>query len=71
MEKLVFLLFALIGVGQGLAVTFVLYLLEVVIGALSQGFHLPFSVWWGMVASVPGIAMAAWAKKLHDEFVND
>lgn len=48
-------------IGHGLVVTALLYLAQLVIGAFSDGFVWPFSVWWGMLACLPGIGMGIWA----------
>lgn len=43
---------------QGLVVVGVLYLIQAVVQAFVPTWHLPFSVWWGLLFCLPGIAMA-------------
>lgn len=44
---------------QGLFVVGGLALIQAIVQAFSPEWSLPFSVWWGLSASLPGIAMAA------------
>ena len=44
---------------QGLGAVFSLFALELIVNAIAvNGFDWPFSVWWGMVVSIPGLAIA-------------
>lgn len=47
-----------IAVIQGLALVGILALLEAIVAAFAPGFELPFSVWWGMIGTVPGLAIS-------------
>lgn len=48
---------------QGLTIVGILALLEVVVQAFRPEWSLPFSVWWGLLFCLPGIALAAYAAK--------
>lgn len=52
-----FLAFA-IAIVHGLLATFALFAIELIVSAFADGFSWPFSVWWGMVAMLPGLAIA-------------
>ena len=53
-----FVLFALVAAVQGLIPTFIAMIAEAVVAAFVPGFTLPFSPWWGMLFSIPGLYMA-------------
>jgi hypothetical protein len=59
-----FVIFALIiALVQGLAATGILALLNAIVVAFNPAFILPFSIWWGMVFSIPGLAISAFIAK--------
>ena len=47
----------IIALAQGLIVVGLLALVQAVVQAFSPAWTLPFNVWWGMVLSLPGLAM--------------
>ena len=49
---------ATLGLGWGLILVSILSLIEVVVQAFVPNFVLPFSIWWGLVISLPGFAFA-------------
>jgi hypothetical protein len=52
--------FAAVAIVQGFFFVGLLMLLEMAVNALAPGLGaMPFSPWWGMLASVPGVVMAA------------
>lgn len=50
------IIFACFGMIHGVIAVALLALLQAVIGAFADGFELPFSIWWGMMLAIPGIA---------------
>ena len=49
----------MIALVQGLALVGVLAIIQAIVQAFAPTWHLPFSVWWGMLLCLPGLAMAA------------
>lgn len=56
-------IFLTIGLAQGLAVVGVLFLIQAIVQSFAPGWSLPFSVWWGMIFSLPALAMAVFAQR--------
>lgn len=52
------IIFACMGAFQGVIAVALLALLQAVIAAFADGFELPFSIWWGMMLAIPGVAMS-------------
>ena len=60
-------LFPIVGALQGLAIVAILALVKALAEAAIPDFTFPFSIWCGMLLSIPGIAMGLWIGRNFDE----
>ncbi len=52
-----------IGAFHGLVAVGALALLQAIVQAFAPAWHLPFSVWWGLLAALPGLGFAAFLSR--------
>jgi len=56
-------IFTVVAALQGLILVGILAIIQSVVQAFQPAFHMPFSIWWGLLLSIPGLLMAFFVSK--------